>query len=347
MITVNSNLSGKYFSSVIPNVVFSIDGYRALVSMTVDGASIFAEYLYPVNGKISISDLTNLLSPYAKASLSIVLSINIKEEYSNSTTTNVASISCSVVYCSADIQQDCATFCENHFLSIMLGTKVTAAGRLEYLHYLGTDKPSCVAYYTDGTFASFTPPTVGGNSTYSTVDASSSHFVTEGKELSYYVLSAGARRQEYEIDPEAPDCAPILIFVNSFGVEELAYCTGTHKVSPKFTRSTTYMDGIQKNYRIEEARTFSADTGVMNTAMANWFDDVFRSEYVRVVNFYNGIPNIGKELIITDSKSDNSNEDDELPRFTFTYQYAQRNQNVLQLNREGRIFDNTFDFTFN
>ena len=55
----------------------------------------------------------------------------------------------------------------------------------------------------------------------------------------------------------------------------------------------------------------------------------------------------GKEVVITDSKSDRSNDDAELPRITFTYQYAQRNHNVLQLYREGRIFDNTFDDTCN
>ena len=46
-------------------------------------------------------------------------------------------------------------------------------------------------------------------------------------------------------------------------------------------------------------------------------------------------------------KSDRTNDDDHLPRFTFSYQYSQRIHNVLQMNRVGRIFDNTFDHTFN
>lgn len=80
--------------------------------------------------------------------------------------------------------------------------------------------------------------------------------------------------------------------------------------------------------------------------MANWVDELFRSQTVHVVNFKDGHPNIGKEVIITESKSEYSNEDEELPRFTFSYQYAQRNHNVLNLLRSGRIFDNTFDNTF-
>ena len=81
--------------------------------------------------------------------------------------------------------------------------------------------------------------------------------------------------------------------------------------------------------------------------MANWLDDLFRSKCVRVANLYDGTVVPGKEVLITDSKSSYSNDDAELPRFTFTYQYAQRNHNVVQLERAGRIFDNTFDNTFN
>lgn len=37
-----------------------------------------------------------------------------------------------------------------------------------------------------------------------------------------------------------------------------------------------------------------------------------------------------------------------MPEFTFTYQYAQRIQNVMFKNMgEGRIFDDSFDDTFN
>ena len=88
-------------------------------------------------------------------------------------------------------------------------------------------------------------------------------------------------------------------------------------------------------------------TGVLTPDMANWVDDLFRSQEIYVVNFVNGVPQIGKEVVITDSKSVISNDDDYLPSFTFSYQYAQRVHNVLQPNRSGRIFDNTFDNTFN
>ena len=347
MITINSTLSGKYFSCTIPDVVFTIDGYRAAVTITVDGTEIYSEYLYPVDGKITLSDLGDLLTPYARQSLVIDVAIGIKEEYESDSTTNENSCEATVIYCQADIDDSTEDFLKNHYLSILMGTKVTAPGRLEYLHYLGTDSAVATAYYSDGTTATFTPPTVGGNDKYTTIDVSPDRFLTSGKTMTYYIVTAGSRSQEFTIDFDEPDCAPILIFDNSFGCEELCYCTGTHTVSPSYTRSSTYVKGILKNYKIEETRTFKGDTGVLNVPMANWLDDLFRSPYVRLVNIYEGTPNIGKEVVITESKSEYTNEDDVLPRFTFSYQYAQRVHNVVDLQRAGRIFDNTFDHTFN
>ena len=176
------------------------------------------------------------------------------------------------------------------------------------------------------------------------------NFVSAGKQLTAYTVTAGSRRQRFEMDLSEPDCAPILEFYNSFGVWEYIYCTGTHQVSPDYKRSAARIGGMLRNYRIEETRTFKADTGIMNTAMAAWADELFRSPEVYVVNVIDGSVTSsdgGKEVVITDSKSENSNDDDHMPRFSFSYQYAQRIHNVLQMNRVGRIFDNTFDHTFN
>ncbi|SDZ94720.1 hypothetical protein SAMN05216455_10226 [Segatella bryantii] len=345
-LNITKSISGKYFSSTIPDVEFTISGVSAGVTMTCGGQQIYNETLFPISGKVSLRDLSNLVTPYARQQLVVTLSIAIRENVETGTGGS-QTLTAQVIYCAADFDTDADTFCENHFLSILLGQKITSLGRLEFLHYLGTDAAQVTAEYSDGTAAIFTPPKVQGNANYSTIDVSPDRFRTEGKTLVGFTARAGDRYQEFVIDLDQPDCAPILIFVNSFGCEELVYCTGTHKVSPSYKRTQTYFEGIQKNYLIEETRTFKADSGVLNVAMQNWLDDLFRSEYVRVVNIYNGQPTIGKEVLLTDSKSEVSNDDDELTRFTFSYQYAQRNQNVVDLRRAGRIFDNTFDYTFN
>lgn len=354
MITIKEGLSGKYFSMGIPDLVLTIAGYRTGVVITVstDNSSwseIYSEHLYPVDGAIAMGDLGNLLTPYARQSLVLYVRIAITEEFDGSTTTNSSTQAFTVVYCEGDIPSTttCDDFTATHFLSLLMGVKTTSMGRLEYLHFVGSDTPSCTAYYADGTTATFEPPAVGGNGSYSTIDVSPSRFTTGGKTLTSYVVTAGDRRQEYEIDLQNPDCAPILIFTNSFGVDELFYCTGKLTKSPEFKRESAYVSGKKKNYKITETRSFKADTGVMNEDMADWLGELMRSPYVRLVKFKNGTPDIGREVVITESKTEQTNIADELPRFTFTYEYAQRNHNVVELDREGRIFDNTFDYTFN
>lgn len=336
-------LRSKEFSCSIPEVSFGASE-RAQVNISIDGETVYDEMLYPVGGIITLHDLSDLVTPYARQRQTVALAIAATAEGG----TTLYSGSSEVVYCQADFGDETAeNFLGSHFLSILMGTKVTAMGRLEYLHMQGSDAASCTARYGDGTTRTFGVSAIQTGSHYCTLDVSPGNFTASGKVLTGYTIAAGSRTQDYEIDLAQPDCAPILIFVNSFGLDELAYCTGIHRVDPSYKRSAAYIGRIQKNYRIDETRAFKADTGPLTVAMANWWDEVFRSDSVRVVNIYGGMANVGKDLLITDSKSEMSNDDAELPRFTFTYQYAQRNHNVVQLLRAGRIFDNTFDNTFN
>lgn len=336
-------LRSKEFSSTIPDVAI-VTAEKARVVMTIDGESVFDEWLFPVDGYVTLQELSDLVTPYARQRQTVTLAITATNEGGS----QLLSANAEVVYCQADLGDETAeNFLSNHFLSILMGTKVTAMGRLEFLHLQGNDTASCTATYSDGTTRTFSVSVVQTGSHYKTLDVSPDNFATAEKVLIGYTVTAGNRSQDFEIDLKRPDCAPILIFVNSFGMDELAYCTGIHKVAPSYKRSAAYIGRIQKNYKIDETRAFKADTGPLTVAMSNWWDEVFRSDSVRVVNFYEGNPNVGKDLIITDSKSEYSNDDAEIPRFTFTYQYAQRNHNVVQLLRAGRIFDNTFDNTFN
>ena len=343
MSTINlSTLNGKiYFTSGMPDVTIpGTDGTPQLVTVTCDGEQLLQESLWPINNVITLSDLGELLEPYARKQL--VCSVAISADSSSS--------ACTVLYAMADVGISAQEFYTGYFLSILMGTKITASGRRELLWYYGSDSASVVAEYADGTTGSFSASTVGGSSTYTCIDVSPDNFVTSGKELVAYTVIAGSRRQRFEMDFSEPDCAPILEFYNAFGVWEYMYCTGTHHVGSDFKRSQARVGGKLRNYKIEETRTFKADTGFLNTAMANWAEDLFRSDEVYVVNVVNGSvqdANGGKEVVLSDSKSDRTNEDDHMPRFTFSYQYAQRIQNVLQMDRVGRIFDNTFDHTFN
>lgn len=348
MIVITTGLSGTYLSATIPDLTFTIEGYRALVEIKSDGDILFSDYLFPFNDEITFAELSELVQPYVHRRLMAELTVTITEEFEDNEQKTTSTLTATVVYCSADFGiSNAESFLEEHFLTLLDGEKVTALGRLEFLHYIGDDDASATAEYSDGSTSDFIIETLTGTSDFKTIDASPDHFVTEGKELYAYTVKAGQRSQRFVIDFEQPDCAPILMFENSFGCDELVYCTGTHTVSPEYTRSTTYINKMKRNYLIEENREFKADTGVLTFTMANWLDELFRSQTVKLVNFFDGEATVGKDIVITESKSEYTNDDDELPRFTFTYTYSQKNHNVIDLRRGGRIFDNTFDHTFN
>lgn len=343
MITITSSPSGKVFSSYIPDLQFTTSDTIVTVTIAVNGEYVYNETLVPVSGKVTLDGLSPMLEVYAERRLVLEVGITIREPLTAETKT----VAFTVLFSRCDVGVAASEFYERHFLSVLQGPKLTAMGRLEYLHYYGTEVTSCIATYSDGTTSSFTPSKTAGNSSYTQIDVSPVSFTSAGKQLVAYEVTAGSRRQQFLIDLSQPDCAPILLFDNSFGVQELIYCTGIHKVSPQYKRQSARIGGMLRNYAIEETRSFQADTGVLTIPMANWADELFRSKEIYVVNIYGGVPSVGKEVIITDSKSEYTNDDAALPRFTFTYQYAQRLHNVLQLQREGRIFDNTFDNTFN
>lgn len=335
-----STLNGRtLFTSDMPDVEIAASAAQQ-VTVACDGTTIMEEQMWPIGGQITLRALGELLEPYARKQL--VCSVTIAS--------GGASATCTVLFAMVDVGISAQEFYTGHFLTILQGEKVTALGRREHLWYYGQDNASVTAYYSDGSNRTFTPGTGTSNPHYTCIDVSPSQFIASGKTLESYTVSAGTRTQLYRLDPRKPDCAPILEFYNSFGVWEQIYCTGTHKVAPEYQRSQARFNGRMRNYHVRETRKFEADTGFLTTAMANWADELFRSDEVYVLNVYNGFVQAaenGREVVITDSKSEVTNEDGNMPHFSFTYQYAQRIHNVMQTGRVGRIFDNTFDHTFN
>ena len=303
-----ASLNGKtYFTSGMPDVEIATADPIA-VTITCDGTAILQETLWPVSGEVRLTGLGEFLEPYARKQLVCTVVI----------AAGSSSASVTVLFAMCDVGQDAGDFYNTRFLTILEGDKVTAMGRRELLWYYGQTTASVTREFSDGTSDSVAAHAGTSNPHYTCIDASPSWYAHLTKTLVAYTVQAGQRTQRYVIDQDRPDCAPILEFYNSFGVWEQIYCTGTHKVAPEYQRSSARFNGTLRNYRIRETRKFEGDTGFLSQAMA-----------------------------ITDSKSEVTNEDGDMPHFSFTYQYAQRIQNVLTPGRVGRIFDNTFDFTFN
>ena len=353
MATLISQPSSLCLSSVVEDIVFGTDAENGTVRLDVvhgtEREILMEETMFPSATRcIVISDISSLVEPYARQYLQVQVECSLTDASGSVSITPVT-----VLYSIADVGTSAADFTDNHFLTILSGEKLSARGREERLYAYGADSVTVIADVLlqtgqHNTLSAELHPfeRVGGTDIYSydvSPDNVASLIGLVGGRLLGYRVEAGNRCQRFRCIVDQVPPAPSLYFVNSFGCFELLHCVGTHKKDSKYERKTTRIMGRLRSYRITEDRQFTANTGWLNEAMADWADDLFRSE--KVMLWVGEGP--GRDVVITDSKSEITNEDNHMPAFEFTYCYAQRIHNVLEPTRAGRIFDNTFDHTFN
>ena len=354
MATIIQQPAALEFSSILKDVVFGSSADHSVVSVIITASgvtqTVFQETLFPSEGTIRLEEMPDLIEPYARQHLAVSMSVRIDEFDAAGTATATLTTTPSVVlFSTCDVGEDAQTFVTNHFLTILNGTKVTTMGCEERLYAYNVQQVSVTGTYFDGTVITEKTVTLGAAATTNGISA---FFVSPADidvmmamtgDLVEYLVVAGERRQHFKVRGRKVEPAPSLAFINSFGCTEFIHCFGTHQKDSKYTRSSGRFRGLLRNFRIVEDRQFKADTGWLNTPMADWADDLFRSQEVYL--WVDGT--VGRQVVVTDSQSVISDDDDHMPSFTFTYVYAQKLHNVMQRTHAGRIFDNTFDHTFN
>lgn len=350
MATIIQQPPALCLSSMIDDIVFSTsaDSGHVTLTLTFSGVTkgLINETVFPDNdGAIRIVDLPSLLDPYLKQGLTGLLSATLDDGNGAVTTTTST-----VIFARVDVGMSASQFVTSHFLTILNGPKLTAYGREERLYaYDATSLViSAMVRMNSGSYVTLTGEISATDTTNSisqfnvSVQNIADVLALVGGSILSYTLTAGNRVQEFQVVTDEVLPAPSLVFTNSFGCQEFIHCVGTHKKASKYDRLSSRFMGKLRNYRVTEDRQFTANTGWLSVAMADWADELFRSEEV-----YLWVDDaIGREVVVSDSKSELTNEDNDMPSFEFTYGYAQRLHNVMQPSHAGRIFDNTFDYTF-
>lgn len=344
MITVISDVSDYVFSSALEDFAFSTSEETATFTLQLGETVLHREtYVPDADGIIRIYDLPELVGAHLRTNLIEQFTYTIADGTDTRTRTFT------VQFCAAAVSIPATEWREQYFLTTLQGIKTTAPGRKEFLHLIATAETEVTvnalflspAGETEEVICEMDPVTATGR--VATIDVSPDIFThTQGWDLASYLVTAGDRQQVFHVS-EGLDSAPNLVFTNSFGCQETIYCTGTHALKPKYEHSASVIGGKYRNYRIDETREFQARTGPLSFEMARWAEDLFRSREIYLLEQNTQ----GREVTVTEAKADRDNELSTLPDFPFTYRYAQRNHNVIDLPRAGRIFDHTFDNTFN
>lgn len=337
------------FSSDISDIVFGTNDESAELVLTLKCGSarieLLSEIVYSdLSHQVSVVDISSMVEVFARQHQKVVLECSLTDSQGKCSISAVT-----VLFAMVDVGQSAQSFVDSHFLTILDGEKITAMGRDERLYGYGVSQLNVICDVMSGTgrIESKTctlrsSSSSGGVSQFNVSPTRVASALGISGGLIGYRCEAGARVQKFMVVDDDHMPAPSLVFTNSFGCQEFLHCVGTHTKTSDYTRSTARIRGRVRNIRIEENRQFKANTGWLNRAMADWADDLFRSQEVYL--WVDG--STGREVIITDSKSDISNDDNDMPAFEFTYSYVQRIHNVMQPKHAGRVFDNTFDSTF-
>lgn len=251
-----------------------------------------------------------------------------------------------VMTCRTAISERANTFYTDFFFTPSMGERDTAIGRYEtvtmYCDATTAVTALCTYLAADGSIVLKTKA-VKSFSGWQSVDVSPAKFTDPAGRLIGYVVQAGARKARYRVIANPPEAEPAFIFRNSFGCWETIYLTGARQVTPSYTRSNAIIEGRNIMYDIDETMSFKAQTGPLRPGMVPVAMDLARSREVYLLG-KDGVA--GDRITVTDVDVKHTNEDNSIPDFTFTYRRADRRSAQIAVVRPPRLFDSTFDDTY-
>lgn len=250
---------------------------------------------------------------------------------------------------------EAADFCNGSFLSLLDGEKPTWEGATEYcaawfegddaalvaaapsLHSLWGNPLTGQVLAQDEVFASAT----SADNKVWTLEMRPASFPppAAGFSLLSFTARLGGRKQTYVLQP-ATDAAPLsLRFTNNFGVPETFHFFGTAEKELKPTRSTASFYGKTRNYKVEAVPTWKCHTGALPESVQPLFADLCAARRV-------WREDTAREVTITDSELKLSNDRYEVQAGTVTFRETDRTAMHGKRNVPQKVFDDTFDNTF-
>lgn len=362
MITIRQNDTQIEFLTQLRDIMFYTTAGKAQVTITCNSVLVYDETLSGT--VITIGDMPGLLAPFVdEGGYGATFTVHIEEADGTA-----AEFAMRVVQCRVEAGSF-ADFANSHFLTLHeegVRTYPWAKESVSLWQYAaeGTvEKPSCSvrAYYTDGTYADHAVTLTGGERVAPTFPAVGdaadsavyyfgsflmSDYMVEGKQLYRLVLRCGERTREFLIDSQHEMPSPILRFANTFGYLEYLYCHGKRESAPEYERTHITVLGQMRTARVRERRYWNADTGILSPEEAEWALELMSSPTVYECRVKDGEVVIWKEVVITEQDCLYTNEDDNLPRYTFKYRLAQPVHHVPDVRRHPEIFTDTYTPTY-
>ena len=249
MLTIPQDIPDFVLSSQLDNFTISADKRVTFVLKQANTVILQETYTQDASNQIRILDLFSLMEPYLIGSPMLQFSY----EVSASSETTISK-TFTVLLCRPIIPCSGVDFVTNYFLTTLAGRdKITSFDRTEMLYLTtgslssgGTTIPvtaECV-FVNDQNQLLKSTRSLGNVADYGirSIDVSPSRFTQSGYRLLRYTILAGARKQTFRVDQDAPESVG-LKFRTSFGCVETLYFGGGDPVETELTPRAAYYAG--------------------------------------------------------------------------------------------------------
>ena len=293
----------------------------------------------PVNGVVHVYHIARLLRPLING-VTATFTITV-----GSTSKTVH-----VVQSGVTVSEAAADFLPSFFLSAVMTERDTSLERKELLTLLPIEAtlPTVIAVcsYWDGEAIVTANKSVSGTITANTVcelDVSAAQFVdTTIGTLVAYTITAGERTMRYRVTT-LPTADYAMLMRNNFGAWEPIYFAGMTEEAPEYTRSSALVNGLYVNYDIEETQMFKSYTGPLRPSGIILARDLARSKSIWILKGGDATD----EVTVTSVEVKHTTADNDIADFTFTWRRSSLDPNRSFTVRPPKLFDETFDETYN
>lgn len=329
------------FSTELENIIITGLEEKILTKIFHSEVEIFSSELVPdSNGTAILYDIRSLLNANISGT-------------SDFFTFEIGGVtrSVQVIKSLVRMSESAKNFLPDFFLT-PLASKKTTLDRHELLSFLPFESCKVYAimtYFNDGEISNKTVDIMADGDVQlnhlNTVNCSPMmlHNAEYGQ-LIQFTIHAGNRSFTYEVDNTLPTAEPAVIFSNAFGCWDTMYFTGTKETALEVARSFAYIDGAYKMYDSKDTETFKVNSGVLVGDMILLGKELAVSPLVYLME-KDGTT--ADKVVITDSEIKYTNDNDSLPTFDYTFRRSTVVTVFVKAVRPPKLFDRTFDITFN
>ena len=309
-------------------------------SIADSGGAILNGTYTPVDGTVRIYHLARLLRP---------LIVNVTAAFTF--TADSTSKTVHVVQSGVTVSESAAAFLPSFFLSAVMTERDTSLERKELLYLIPIEATmptvqAVCSYWNGESIVTATKPVAGiivaNEPCY--VDASASRFVdSELGTLVAYTIVAGERTMRFRVTT-LPTAEHAMLFHNTFGAWEPIYFAGMTEDAPEYTRETAYVNGKMQLYNLEETASFKSWTGPLRPSGVALARDLARC--AKGVFLLEGSETTD-EVTITAVDVKHTSADNDIADMTVTWRRSSLLSARLVPVRPPKLFDDTFDETYN